>query len=205
MEKLCIILGLSLLIFSEAKAAERTMSIQHLQNASSYFEVSVQDSGLLNGKYPGWCADWSNQISDNTVYEAKFYSSYAPTLPAHLVAKPENLDEANWLVNQHLVGEPSPSGLGVYTSGDLQLALWTLLDDNFDSSTVGPYSQARVNELVSASLSEGSGFRPSCKQVVIILLDPSRDGQKYQTTITEVPVYHFPKCGVPEGDDESER
>lgn len=183
-------------------AEERTMTIQHLTGGQSYFSISVQDSGLLNGTYPGWCVDWATRIEDNTIYNAKFYSSYAESLPAGIVDKPEHLDEANWLINQHMVGESSPGGYGIYTAGDVQLALWTLLDDSFQTDTVGPFDQRRVDELVNASLSEGNDFVPTCKQVVAIILEPTLpDGTNRQTTITEVPRSQFPKCAIPDGDD----
>lgn len=197
-----LLLGLSLLSAPLAFSQDRTMTIQHLTGAQSYFSISVQDSGLLNGTYPGWCADWATRIEDNTVYNAKFYSSYSQNIPAGVVDKPEHLDEANWLLNQHLVGETSPGGFGVYTSGDMQLALWTLLDDTFETSTVGPFDQRRVDELVSQALSEGTDFFPSCKQVIGIILEPTTStGENKQTTITEVPYNHFPKCQIPEDEE----
>ncbi|WP_408096574.1 hypothetical protein ACJVC5_16170 [Peredibacter sp. HCB2-198] len=202
MKNFYLSLGLLATLASPLAFAEnRTMTIQHLTGATSYFSISVQDDGLLKGTYPGWCVDWATRIEDNTVYNAKFYSSLSEHLPAGVVDKPEHLDEANWLLNQHMVGESSPGGYGIYTSGDMQLALWTLLDDHFQSDTVGPFDQRRVDELVAAALEE-DGFVPSCKQIVGVILDPSLpNGENGQTTITEVPRNHFPKCAVPEGDE----
>lgn len=181
----------------------RTMSVERLSNGDSYFEISVQDSGVLQGNYSGWCADLATRIEDGKSYSAKFYSSYDQDLPEGLVNRPENLDEMNWLINQYPVGESSPGGFGEYTSGDVQLAIWTLLDDSFDTTTVGPYSQERVDELVAMALSQGSGFYPSCKQIVGIILDPKdpETGSKVQSTIVEVPRNHFPKCVIPEDDE----
>jgi hypothetical protein len=194
----------ALMLFSGVTlASERTMSVERPTGESSYFYISIQDSGMLNGSYPGWCADWATRIEEGKTYNAKFYSSYAENLPEGVVDRPENLDEMNWLLNQHPVGETSPSGLGVYTTGDVQLAIWSLIDDSFDSSTVGPFSQARVDELVTMSLAEGSGFVPNCKQIVGILLDPTDPdtGTSVQSTVTEVPRSNFPKCVIPEGDE----
>lgn len=181
---------------------ERTMTVERLSNANSYFRISIQDTGLLQGTYPGWCADWATRIEDGKTYNAKFYSSYQENIPAGVVDKPENLDEMNWLINQHAVGKSSPGGFGVYTSGDVQLAIWTLLDDSFDTSTVGPYSQDRVDELVAKALAQGSDFYPNCRQVVGILLDPTdpETGNSVQSTVTEVPRKKFPKCVIPEGE-----
>ena len=178
----------------------RLVTIKHLTNASSYFQVNVQDSGLLKGAYPGWCADWATLIQDDTIYTAKVYSSYSDSLPAGLVDKPEHLDEVNWLINQHVVGETSEAG-GNFTSGDLQVAIWTLIDDHFSTSTVGPFSQARVDELVAMALEEGADFKPNCKQYEGIILEPGNEEGRVQTTIIEVPTRKFPKCVFPAGEE----
>ena|SRR3989338_8776292 len=195
---------LALLLSSTSYAqSERLTSVTKNPNDLSYFDITIQDEGLLNGTYKGWCGDWTTHIEHDVLYSAKFYSSYAE-LPEGLVDHPENLDEVNWILNQHFVGKASPTGLGVYTYSDVQLAIWSLLDTFYDDSTVGPYSQARVEELASAAVRLGSGFYPKCSQVVGILLAPSdrTTGTRVQTTITEVPRNHFPKCVIPDGDVE---
>lgn len=174
-------------------AQDRTMTLKHLQNANSYFSIDIQDSGLLKGTYPGWCIDWNRPIEDGT-YNIKFYSSYNENLPSGLVAKPEHLDEVNWLINQNFVGKNAGNGLGTYTSGDVQLAIWTLIDDEFNADTVGPYSQARVDKIVSLSKQNGSDFYPTCRQEIVILIDSGTP----QATMIEIRRDHFRKCDVPE-------
>jgi hypothetical protein len=180
-----------------AIANERIMTVKHLENAQSYFRISIEDDGLLNGNYPGWCADWAAQIEDDVPYSFKFYSSLRSDFPPGLIDKPENLDEMNWVLNQKFVGKNAGGGLGLYTSGDVQLALWTLLDNSFDDSTVGPYSQARVDKIVALAFQYGSGFIPTCRQDVGFILDPGTP----QSTIIEVKRSRFFKCVVPDGDD----
>jgi hypothetical protein len=179
---------------ASAFAENRIMMLKHLQNASSYFSINIQDSGLLNGTYPGWCVDWNRPIEDDRPYNIKFYSSYNENLPPGFVAKPENLDKVNWLINQNFVGKNAGNSLGIYTSGDVQLAIWTLIDDNFNSSTVGPYSEARVQKIVSLSMQYGTGFYPTCRQEVVILIDSGTP----QGTMIEIRRDHFRKCDVPE-------
>lgn len=194
-----LFLGLSL--SSEANT-DRMTSVNKNPNGTTYFDVTIVDSGLLDGNYKGWCGDWSTAIGHDVLYDAKFYSSYSPTLPTGLVDKPENLDEVNWILNKHFVGKSSPNGLGVYTTGDVQLSIWTMLDNFFDASTVGPFSQARVDELVELAEGLGSDYIPKCKDVIGIILEPTdpETGVRQQTVITEVPVKHFPKCSVPDDD-----
>lgn len=179
-------------------AEDRTLILQHLQGANSYFSIGIQDSGLLNGTYPGWCADWDRHIQDNTPYKFKFYSSYNENLPAGIIDHPENLDKANWIINQKFPGKDAGNGLGIYTSGDVQLAIWTLIDDSFDGSTVGPYSQARVDRIVARANAEGAGFYPTCKQEILIILDSGTP----QSTMIEIKKKHFRKCRVPDSDED---
>lgn len=197
MKKFTIALCLSLPL--SAFSAERIMKVSR-DNPDAYFTVKVKDNGSIRGSWLGWCADWGRLIEDGVKYHAKFYSSYSSTFPQGLVDHPENLDEMNWVLNQHFVGAESASGLGTYTIGDVQLAIWSLLDDDFGTTTVGEYSQARVDEIVKAAYEEGSDFYPGCKQDVGIILEPKEPetGDRVQTTIVEIPVGHFPKCAVPE-------
>lgn len=191
---------LALIAFSslggQAFAEERVMTVQHLQNQSSYFKIDVLDESILKGSYKGWCADWDRAIEDNTPFSYKWYNSYSDKIPAGLIAKPENLDEMNWVINRDFVGRDAGNDLGVYTAGDVQLAIWTLIDDDFDSSTVGPFSQARVDRIVELAQRYGNNFYPTCKQEIAIILDPGTP----QSTIIEVKIKKFPKCAVPEGD-----
>ncbi|MFA5582588.1 MAG: hypothetical protein WDA09_00105 [Bacteriovoracaceae bacterium] len=201
--RLYSMLSLSLLFISTSLFAQnRSMNVEHLSSGMSYFNVEVSDSGLLKGKYPGWCADWSFPIEDGVQYNTHFWSSLASNIPGDVVDKPENLDEVNWLINQKFVGKNSPTGLGKYTIGDVQLAIWTLIDDNFDDSTIGDYSQARVDELVDRALRDGANYVPNCRQLVGVILVPTHpeSGNRAQSTIILVPRYKFRKCVVPDND-----
>lgn len=195
---LCLIF--SLCSIGTVWSQERTMRVEHQTTGKSYFKVTVKDSGLLKGNYPGWCADWNYRIEDGIDYNSTFWSSLSSSVPTDVVNKPENLDEVNWLINQNMVGKLSPTGLGRYTIGDVQLAIWTLIDDNFDDSSIADYSQARVDELVMRALRDGADFVPSCRQLVGIILVPKhpQSGEGAQHTIILVPRYKFKKCVVPE-------
>jgi hypothetical protein len=197
MKKLMLALCLSLPL--TAIGAERFMKVDR-DSTEAYFTVKVKDKGTIRGTWLGWCADWGRLIEDGVKYRAKFYSSYSSSFPQGLIDHPEHLDEMNWVLNQHFVGHESKTGLGAFTIGDVQLAIWTLLDDNFQTTTVGEFSQARVDEIVQLAYEEGSDFSPGCKQDVGIILEPKerQSGERVQTTIIEVPIGHFPKCAVPE-------
>lgn len=197
MKKLFLFL-VSAFILNVAVAQDRTFTLQHLQGAKSYFSININDDGLLRGTYPGWCADWDRLIQDNTVYPFRFYSSYNENLPSGIVDKPEGLPYVNWIINQDFVGKDAGSGLGTFTSGDVQLAIWHFIDDSYQSNTVGPFSQARVNLVIAMANLYGKDYYPTCKEKIVILLDSGTP----QSTFIEIKRKHFRKCRVPDSDDD---
>ena len=158
-----------------------TMSVTYpYPGAPSYFRTTVSDS-VLTGEYDGWCIDTTNVIYQNTDYTADVFSSFED-LPAGTVEHPENLDLVNWILNQGYVGQPSPGCAGTYTYGDVQRAIWTLVDPN-STSGLGSWSQCRVDEILAAANANGEGFVPDCGDVIAVILVPI-DGQ--QVTIAQV-------------------
>ncbi len=170
-------------------------------NDTSYVDLVIEDGGVLNGTFDGFCIDsdraidfgvdenFNGQIDANTnevggSYTAKVYSSYDP-LPDELVGqglieKPENLDLLNWIINQDFTFQTSPSG-GNYTWADIQRAIWTLIDD--ENSTAGGvgeegqyWEQERVDEIVAAARANGEGFVPTYGQKVGVIIVPDNDG-----------------------------
>ena len=194
---------LPLLLSLSFGAFARTMNITHMQTGPSYFTVNVNDpESPLNGTFNGWCADWNTRIEDGVDYNATFWSSLAPNVPTDVVDHPEYLDEVNWIINQNFVGKTAPNNLGVFTIGDVQLAIWSLIDDEFDNDTVGEFSQARVNYIIERAKIDGAGYEPGCRKLVGIILIPKhpQSGNPSQNTIILVPRYKFPKCQVPDTD-----
>jgi hypothetical protein len=164
------------------------MKVVH-PGGDSYFNVTVSDGGVLNGTYDDWCIDTDHSISPGHAYQAMVYSSYED-LPEGLVEFPENLDLVNYIINQGYVGQSSPSG-GAYTYGDVQRAIWTLIDDQQSTAGLGPWSQAKVDEILADAYANGEGFVPGCGDVVAVILAPV-DGS--QVTVAQVT---FAEIGVP--------
>ena len=117
----------------------------------------------------GWCVDTDNAIIEGIVYTANIYSSYE-TLPDGLIEYPENLDLVNWILNQGFVGQPSACG-GIYTYGDVQRAIWELLEDNLSTEGLGAWSQCRVDEILTAAYANGEGFEPGCGDIMAVILE----------------------------------
>jgi hypothetical protein len=140
--------------------------------APSYFDVTVSGGTMLDGMYDGYCVDADRgRPEDGTL--ANVYSSYEPLPPGVPIEYPENLDLVNWIINQGFVGQPSGCD-GNYTYGDVQWAIWQLVEDNppADHSSLGDWSLCRAQEILNAAYANGEGFVPGCGEVMGIILDP---------------------------------
>jgi hypothetical protein len=137
----------------------------------AYFPHVYVTGAPLTGDFDGWCVDTDNVIYQNTSYTANVYSSYED-LPAGLVEKPYNFDLINWILNQGFVGQTSPGGYGTYTYGDVQRAIWTLIEDQNSTSGLGSWNQNRVNEILAGANANGEGFVPDCNDYIAVVLQP---------------------------------
>lgn len=157
----------------------------------SYFKTEIRTEGFLEGyDYVGWCLDSKGYIDQWKWYtNATVYSSYG-ALPEGLkdiLDYPENLPLLNWIINNIKVGEASPGGLGDYTRGDIQRAIWQLMEEypTLNDLNEGPFSQARIDKIIEmAYASNGRNFKPVCgENVILIIWLPG-----IQTGIFEYPV-----------------
>jgi len=134
----------------------------------SYFDVTISGGTLLDGTYDAYCVDLDSGYFSGT---ANVYSSYEP-LPSFVpIEYPENLDRVNWIINQDYLSKISSYG-GNYTYGDLQWAIWKLLDGGEPSNTssLGDWSLYRAQEILAAAYANGEGFVPACGEVMAIIL-----------------------------------
>lgn len=165
--------------FAAALPDQVTMSIKdpYLGGPAYFPHVNIID-GAITGDYEGWCIDTDLPITQDVLYTANVFSSYEP-LPAGVVEFPENLDLINWIINQHFVGKPSSCNpmLPTYTYGDVQRAIWTLIDDTPSTASLGPYSRCHVEEIIAAAYANGEGFVPGCDDVIGIIFQPVDNSQ----------------------------
>ena len=168
-----------------------TISVHYAYpGASSYFWTTVTNGGLLNGAYFGWCVDTDLTINQNQNYSnVNFYSDYG-LIPTGFIEHPENLDLVNWILNQGFVGQVSTGGHGTFTYGDVQRAIWTLIDDQNLTNGLGSWNQNRVDQILALATLSGEGFSPTCGQLIGVILAPV-DGAGIavnQITLIAVPV-----------------
>lgn len=153
-------------------------------NLAFFYPVTVTGTGILQGTYKGWCIDTQHGIDSYAQYTGVVYSTYE-TLPAGTVDHPENLDLVNWIINQNLVGKRSPTGLGIYTYGDVQFAIWGLLEDTPYLGGLGTFDFMRSIEIYDAAVAKGEGYKPCAGKLEAVVLRPTNGDQ---IIVIEVPV-----------------
>jgi hypothetical protein len=144
---------------------------------NSYFNLTINDSSLA-GDYGAWCVDVDLSLNADECFEAKVYSSYE-SLPEGKFEHPENFDLINWILNQNFIGSASPSG-GTYTFGDLQWAIWELIDDQNCALCAylgSDWSKTKGQEIVDLALANGEGYEPGDGDSLAIVLIPTNNRQ----------------------------
>ena len=152
---------------------------------NAYFDLTVNDTELA-GVYGAWCVDVDLSLGASECFDANVYSSYAE-LPAGEFENPDNFDLVNWILNQNFVGTTSPSG-GTYTFGDVQWAIWELIDDNNCALCAylgNDWSTTKGQEIVDAALANGEGYQPAPGGVLAIVLIPTNNRQ---SVVIPIPV-----------------
>lgn len=143
----------------------------------AYFDLTINDTELA-GEYAAWCVDVDLSLGANECYDYIVYSSYAD-LPAGAFENSDNFDLINWIINQDFVS------LG-YTFGDIQWAIWELLDDQncIACSFLGnDWSIEKGQEIVDAAFANGKGFEPKNGDLMAVVLLPTGRTQSIIVTI----------------------
>jgi hypothetical protein len=132
----------------------------------------------LNGLFEAaYCIDPLALAAADVTVEAKLYS--IASVPAGVVAKPENLDNLAWLVNEMFEGQDNGDGTGeTYTGGEVQAAIWRLMTGTEYFVPGGgsrPQTAARANaaEIYQDALAFGDGFTPDEDDLVSLILVPT--------------------------------
>jgi protocatechuate 3,4-dioxygenase beta subunit len=166
--------------FSSALPKELTYTVVPDKGSdpnASYVDITFTNNGadnIFEGlTIDGYCLDAKAPIAGNTEYTAQVYSSYEqlpdslkypnpdnPTATEGVIFNPDSLNIINWIVNQNFEGRASVAG-GTFTSGDVQKAIWSFIDDDNSAGQLGPFDQARIDEITSLATAEGAGFVPS--------------------------------------------
>jgi hypothetical protein len=167
------------------------------QSLNTYFKITISGGTILDGVHGAWCADAALQVN----YDPVSYT-VVPSVPA----------EINCLLNNHYVGATAADGKA-FTIGDVQLAIWILLDpaledlDDFKAAHpgkaedlnnwFGPYTGGGADDPISqaAHVQEilddvfECEMVPGCCDVMGILLYPPvpLEGPLNQPVLIEIP------------------
>ena len=125
----------------------------------------------------GLPADTTYSEGTPTPFSASVYSSYDPAATSGLgglIEKPENLDLVNWIINN------TEGSLAGFTVGEIQLAIWQLMDNdppNADSiaglnAFFNGFDQANVDQIKALAEANGEGFVPGAGEKIAVILVP---------------------------------
>ncbi|MEW6336557.1 MAG: hypothetical protein ACOY3Y_13735 [Acidobacteriota bacterium] len=156
--------------------------------APAYFQTTIQNGGILNGTYNGWCVDTDHTIGNGTWYTANVYSSYE-SIPAGAVEHPENFDLVNWILNSIVVGMGGVTNPITY--GDIQRAIWEFVEDplGWGASGLGAWTPENVAYIKALAQTSGEGYIPPCGGFIAVVLIPTTATQVIiaQVTVATVP------------------
>jgi hypothetical protein len=151
---------------------------------SSYLDVTIQTDGPL--LLDGWCVDTDTGILPDRVYTARVYSLGDPEVAGFfdVPAALDNLDLVLYILNQDYPGKTAPNGT-LYTYGDVQRAIWTLVEDEQATGGLGSWRQVRVDAILADAALNGEGFTPGYGDTTILFLNPVAEGCDLETSNTE--------------------
>jgi hypothetical protein len=161
-------------------------------------EIDLDGDGTADITTQSWCVDTDHVIHDNTWYCTSILSSYS--YPNGLDdTRRENLDVVNWILNQGFVGQDAGSGLGTYTYGDVQLAIWALVENADSPNGLGSYSTQRVNRILALAAdavglnNPAVTYEPPCDGVVGLILLPTNCGAGvFQMLVAQILMAEYP-------------
>lgn len=165
-----------------------TMCVSASTDSYNQFEITSDNAGALKGiVFNSWCVNTEEHIAYKC-YDAILISSYEDPIPDGIVDKPENFDLLNYLINNYTDGtevELKNSNCSPYlvdgnpvleaiTHGDIQKAIWAIIDDGILGVYVD-WKQERVNAILCDVLANGEGFVPSCDDQIVFIALPVED------------------------------
>ncbi len=133
-----------------------------------------------------WCVDTERRIRTSFDYTARVYTLDDPEV-ADLFDREDavdNLDLVLYIINAKFPGTLSESD-GIFTSGDVQRAIWELVENRQSTGALGEWSQLRADEIVADALENGRGYFPGCDDLTLVFLKPVLAGCDLDTELDE--------------------
>jgi len=143
-----------------------------------YFRGQIDFDGDHVGELtnlPTYCVDLANTIGGGW-YCALMISSYNPNVGDLAgIVNEQNLDLANYVLNNYAIGDDLGNGEPAVTGGDIQRTMWALVFGELPNPgqyASGPSSTVNVNAMMGAAAMSGEGYEPSCDGKVAVVLYP---------------------------------
>ncbi|MBU3821436.1 hypothetical protein KO566_05140 [Flavobacteriaceae bacterium XHP0103] len=148
-------------------------------DGNSYFDINIGGESFLAGNYDAWCIDLYKNLGNGECFNANIYPLYDENVDG-AVDKPENLGAVNWIVNQDFISQG-------YTFGEIQWAIWELLELDNDTSycCLGTWEESNGQEIVDLAL-ENLDFEPACGELMGIAILPTEDD--IQPVMISIPI-----------------
>jgi hypothetical protein len=194
----------------------------------SYMQMEIisDNAGALKGIYENWCVNTEITMQNYKPYEALLYSSYDEDLPEGLVDYSENLHLVNYLINYYYEGKEvvlknedcsdylvdNMTVSEAITLGDIQKAIWKLIDEEWDYDDLSGPRWTSLDERVfgivcavkeAVNALPNKFFKPECNQKIVFLVYSYQEGTQLivgQPTISSVPVPCADEGGTAWGD-----
>jgi len=137
-------------------------------DGDSYFDINIGGDSFLAGDYNAWCIDLYKNLANGECFDANVFSLYDENLP-EVVKIPGNIGAVNWIVNQDFISQG-------YTFGEIQWAIWELLETNndVDFCCLGTWDEKNGNDIVEMA-KDHKDFEPSCGELLGIAILPTED------------------------------
>jgi hypothetical protein len=175
------------------------------QDPDTYLSFDFgSNAGIYSGMFAGgWCIDVDRSIFCDEVFSVDSYSSYDnPNIPPGAIDLPENLDVANWLINNFPIGS-SVDIPGCYSGAlgweEYQEAMWTIMDGPGRAEDLGA-EDCIVAYLVEESLTRGQDFQVNCdttdKVGVVLIIDDDTGYITHQVIMAELPIAELKQYGI---------
>lgn len=158
------------------------VSVSYPGSSNTYFNINYTQSlfQCCDDNIPrpleGWCSDFSNTISQNTNYTGIVVSSLDINLSSifsqyGVQILEKNIQMANYIINKKEIYVNAPFN---YTFGDIQTAIWRVLEDPNASNGSAPFTQANVDAILLDANTNGKNYIPvKSTDCIIIFIIPT--------------------------------
>jgi hypothetical protein len=153
-----------------------TMTVNFDNLTTNYVNATISPLNILGNNPPinpivCWCGQYNVTIPVNVPFNTVLVSSYDIKLLSVLsfydVAMIQyNMRKVNWVVNRLKYYQSSPLN---YTYGDIQTAIWRLLDNPSYTPSI-PYTLNNVNNIINDANTGGINYIPTQQDEYCIIL-----------------------------------